>query len=139
MNLLQANYERENSLQEEENKELKEKMAQLEKEMKIKDAIIKGQLERIAQKEEKMDQLLMDNGELLDRIAKHQKAGIPYYNRTIECLSVPLKLPQFTCVTLQPLIEAHPEIGIIIAKKAKEGFYKSMIELQNELMMIHHI
>lgn len=93
----------------------------------------------MAQKEEEVTQFIAENEELLGRIAKHQKAGIPYCNRTFECLSVRIKLPQFTCITLQPLIETYPEIGILITEKAKEGFYKNIIELQNELMMIHHI
>lgn len=48
-------------------------------------------------------------------------------------------MSQFTCITLWPLIEAHPEIENIIAQKARERFYRDMIGLQNELMMIYHV
>lgn len=79
------------------------------------------------------------NDDLLHRLAKHQKTGLPYCNRTMECLSVRLKMPQFTCITLQPLIEANPKTEMIIVKKAKRGFYEDMIELQNFLMMSYHM
>lgn len=75
------------------------------------------------------------NNDYLARIAKHIKTGIPYSNRTFECLSVRLKIPQFTCITLQSLFIACPEVEVIIAEKAKTAFYRDMIELQNFLMV----
>lgn len=77
---------------------------------------------------------MQSNNDYIARIAKHMKTGIPYYNRTFECLSVRLKMPQFTCITLQPLFEAYLEVEVIISEKARTGFYQNMIELQNFLM-----
>lgn len=46
-------------------------------------------------------------------------------------------MPQFTCITLQPLFEAYPELEVIIAEKARKAFYQDLIELQNFLMICH--
>lgn len=56
----------------------------------------------------------------------------------MECWSVRLKMPQFTCLTLQSLFEACPEVELIIDEKARKGFYEGMIELQNFLMICEH-
>lgn len=46
-------------------------------------------------------------------------------------------MPQFTCITLQPLFEACLELEVIITVKAKISFYKKMIQLQNFLLLCH--
>lgn len=72
---------------------------------------------KLAFKEEELSQLMEANNDYLARIAKHMKTRIPCCNRTFECLSVRLKMPQFTCLTLQPLFEACPEVEVIMAEK----------------------
>lgn len=116
---------------------LKEKVSLLESQAVMKELTIRNQQRKISKQERDFDQIIQQNDDLLQRITKHQKIGIPYCYQTFECLSVRLKMPQFTCITLQPLIEAHPEIENIIAEKAREGFYQDMIGLQNELMTYH--
>lgn len=71
------------------------------------------------------------------RMEKYKKRGIPYCNRSFSCLQVKLKMPQFTCLTLQPLFEACPELEVIIAEKAKYLFYQKMIQLQKFLLSCH--
>lgn len=56
----------------------------------------------------------------------------------MECLSVRLKMPQFTCITLQPLFKACPGVEMIIANKAKHAIYHDFIELQNFLKIFEH-
>lgn len=129
----------EKELQEEEERKLKERVMKLESELMVKILTIRNQQKRLTQYEEEKIQLMDQKDDLLQKLAKHQRTGIPYYNRTLECISVRLKMPQFTCITLQPLIEAHPEIEMIIAEKVKQGFYEDMIELQNFLMMSFHM
>lgn len=77
---------------------------------------------------------MMEKANHLMRIAKYQKKDIPYCNKTFEELSTRLNMHQFTCLTLQPLFEAYPEVEVIIAKKAKKGFYEKIIELQQFLV-----
>lgn len=134
MELMTANHDLESQLQEEELKKLRE----LTEILRARDTkriyeIYKLQVELVAKTEE-LSQLIEISNDYLARIAKHMKTGIPYCNRTFECLLVRLKMPQFTCLTLQPLFEACPKIEVIISEKAKRGFYHNMIELQNFLM-----
>lgn len=74
---------------------------------------------------------LVENQSLLNR---YRKKGIPQINRSFEVLHVRLKMPQFTCITLQPLFDAYPNLEIIISEKAKKSFYQNIITLQNFLL-----
>lgn len=77
----------------------------------------------------------MEISEINVKMEKYKKTkGISYINRSYECLQVRLKMPQWTCSTLQPLFDAYPEIEIIIVEKAKKTFYQKIIELENFLL-----
>lgn len=134
--IMQANYELENQIQEQENQQLREMNRLLEEKAEARwKEIIKLQ-DELADKERDLKELTEANNEYLAQINKHRKTGLPYCNRTFECLSARLKMPQFTCITLQPLFEVCPEVEVIISKKARRGFYQTMIELQNFLMEV---
>lgn len=103
VDLMQANYELENQLQEEEVRKLKELTKILEERAASRFYEIQELQIKWAEKEEEMAQIMESNNDYLMRIAKHMKTDIPYRNRSFECLSVRLKMLQFTCLTLQPL------------------------------------
>lgn len=132
---MQTHYEFENNLQEEEMKQLKKREMELEETANNKSKEIKRLHMQLTNKNTECRQLMECNNDYLMRIAKHIKTGIPYCNRSMECLAIRLKMPQFTYITLQPLFEACPEVELIIAEKARKGFYEGMIELQNFLMI----
>lgn len=122
--MIQANYEFEIQLQEV--RKLKERVRELEENVSNKFYEIQSLQENLASKTEECTHLMESNNDYLMKIAKHRKTGIPYCNKTMECLSVRLKMPQFTCLTLQPLFEACLEVEIIIAGKAKKKFYEEI-------------
>lgn len=129
-----ANYELENQILEEENKKLKELVIILDERAEAKWKEILRLQDELFTKNEDLKELIEVNNDYLGRVFKHKRIGLPYCNRTFECLSVRLKMPQFTCITLQPLFEAYPEVEAVISKKARTGFYQDMIELQNFLL-----
>lgn len=135
ISLFQESFNKETVLQEEEITQLKKRVKELEDIMTQRYQEIQFLHDQLAQKSGENMVLMEANNDYLMRIAKHQKKGIPYCNRTLECLSVRLKMPQFTCLTLQPLFEACPEVQNIIAEKARIVFYQNMIKLQNLLAL----
>lgn len=87
-------------MQEEEVRTLKELVRTLEKKAIERYYQIQELQVKTATQEEQMTQLMQANNDYLMKIAKHQKRGIPYCNRTMECLSFRLKMPQLTCITM---------------------------------------
>lgn len=100
---MQAKYELDNQLQEEELRKLKELNTILEERAMTRYYEIQKLQADLAKKE--LLQLVESNNEYMARLAKHQKTGFSYCNRSFECLSARLKMPQFTCLTLQPFLK----------------------------------
>lgn len=88
---------------------------------------LKEQLRKAEQDYNCLAEHFLETQSLLQR---YKKKGLPHVNRSFEQLHVRLKMPQFTCITLQPLFEACPELEVIIAEKAKVSFYQTIISLQ---------
>lgn len=78
---LKANLEMEENLQEEEMERLKEKVSLLESQAVMRELTIRNQQRKISEQERDFDQIIQQNDDLLQRITKHQKTGIPYCNK----------------------------------------------------------
>lgn len=126
VDVIQANFIMESQAHEEEVTRLSKKNEELTEE-----------LTQLYEKQEEIKQVAMELSENQLKSERRKKKGIPHVNRSFECLSVRLKMPQFTCITLQPLFEACPELEVIIAEKAKTVFYQKIIQLQNFLISCH--
>lgn len=94
-------------------------------------------------KQEELRQMTVEVSESHLRMEKYRKKGIPYSNRSFDYLHVRLKMPQFTCITLQPLFEACPELEVIIAEKVSKLFYQKINQMQTSyyyaILEIHNI
>lgn len=137
VSLLQANFTLESQAYEKEVNQLSIKNKELSDELSKKiDEIDKLRIQ-IEERQTELEQLKHEASENSLRLEKFRRNGIPYCNRSFSCLHVRLKMPQFTCITLQPLFEACPELEVIIADMARKLFYKKMIQLQQFLLLCH--
>lgn len=137
VSLMQANFVMESQVYEEEVKNLSYKNAELTEELAKKIYEADDLQTQLRVKQEDLVQLAMEISESNLKVERYKKKGIPHVNRSFECLAVRLKMPQFTCITLQPLFEACPELEVIIVDKAKKAFYQKIIQLQNFLLYYH--
>lgn len=132
--LSHANFVLESQGYEEEIAKLVTKNAELTMELTSKSFEIDELKTKLIAKEKELTQMASEASDNNLMIERYRKKGIPYGNRSFECLQVRLKFPQFTCLTLQPLFETCPELEVIIAEKAKHAFYQKIIDLQNFLL-----
>lgn len=137
VSLMHANYVIENQLHEEEVKKLTMKNAEITMDLTSKIFEINDLMTKLEAGQQELNQMAMELSEKELKIERFRKKGIPQGNRSFECLHARLKFPHFSCLTLQPLFKACPKLEVIIAEKAKKGFYQKIIDLQKFLLDYH--